>query len=448
MTLQLSNLEDLPTPSGELGLPLLGETLNFLFDPKYAAKKKSKYGGIFKTHIFGSPSVFMVGAEANQFIFANENKYFDVSWPASTQALLGANSLSMQMGHTHSSRRKLMAQAFQPRTLASYTPAIAAITDRYLQRWQQMGSLTWYPEIRDYTFDIASTLLLDTPERFRPLLSKYFHTWCAGLFSVPLRLPWTAFGKAMNARHQIRELLGEIVQTRQQAISMGEGLGNDALSILLQAEDEQGNKLSLDELKDQILTLLFAGHETLTSAIASFCLLLAQHPEVSDRARLEQQTLIASDPEITPDTLKQMPYLDAVMKEVLRFVPPVGGAFRKAKQDFEFKGYRIPKGWTVIYQIKQSHQDETIYSEPDIFNPDRFLETTTDKQKLFSYVPFGGGMRECLGKEYAKLEMKIFGAMLLRNYRWQLSPDQDLTLITIPTPHPRDGLKVNFQRDH
>jgi cytochrome P450 len=261
-------------------------------------------------------------------------------------------------------------------------------------------------------------------------------------------LPWTAFGKAMNARNQIRELLGEIVQFRQQAIASGEGMGNDALSILLQAEDEQGSKLSLDELKDQILTLLFAGHETLTSAIASFCLLLAQHPEVSDRARLEQQTLMASEPEITTDSLKQMSYLDAVMKEVLRFVPPVGGAFRKVKQDFEFKGYRIPKGWTVIYQIRQSHQDETIYSEPDIFNPDRFLETTTDKQKLFSYVPFGGGMRECLGKEYAKLEMKIFGAMLLRNYRWQLSPDQDLTLITIPTPHPRDGLKVSFQRDH
>ncbi|MEI6328383.1 MAG: cytochrome P450 [Pseudanabaena sp.] len=447
MTLQLSNLEDLPTPSGEMGLPLLGETLNFLFDPKYAAKKKSKYGGIFKTHIFGGPSVFMVGAEANQFIFANENKYFDVSWPASTQALLGANSLSMQMGHTHGSRRKLMAQAFQPRALASYTPAIALITDRYLQRWQQMGSLTWYPEIRDYTFDIASTLLLDTPERFRPLLSKYFHAWCAGLFSTPLRLPWTKFGKAMRARHEILELIGEIVQIRQQAIAMGEGLGNDALSILLQAEDEQGNKLSLDELKDQILTLLFAGHETLTSAIASFCLLLAQHPEVSDRARLEQQTLIASEPEITTDTLKQMPYLDAVMKEVLRFVPPVGGAFRKVTQDFEFKGYRIPKGWTVIYQIKQSHQDETIYSEPDIFNPDRFLETTTDKQKLFSYVPFGGGMRECLGKEYAKLEMKIFGAMLLRNYRWQLSSNQDLTMITIPTPHPRDGLKVSFESD-
>ncbi len=447
MTSELINLENLPTPLGEFGLPFVGETLNFLFDAEFAAKKKRQYGGVFKTQIFGSPSVFMIGAEANQFIFANENKYFDINWPPSTQALLGSMSLAMQTGHTHISRRKLMAQAFQPRALASYTPTIAAITEGYLKRWEQMENFTWYPEIRDYTFDIASTLLLDTPDASQKLLSKYFHAWCAGLFSVPLQLPWTSFGKAMKARNSILKLIGEIVQTRQQSTDGHENFGNDTLSILLNAEDDQGNKLSLDELKDQILVLLFAGHETLTSAIASFCLLLAQHPDVFDRARAEQKTLMQTDPAITPDTLKQMPYLDAVMKEVLRFVPPVGGAFRKAKQDFEFKGYRIPKGWTVVYQITQSHQDETSYSEPDTFNPSRFLEQTTDKQKLFSYVPFGGGMRECLGKEYAKLEMKIFGAMLLRHHRWELLPNQNLSMITVPTPHPRDGLKVSFHRD-
>lgn len=156
--------------------------------------------------------------------------------------------------------------------------------------------------------------------------------------------------------------------------------------------------------------------------------------------------LIQANPEINADTLKKMPYLDAVMKEVLRFVPPVGGAFRKVKQDFEYKGFRIPQGWTVIYQINQSHQDETVYSDPDTFNPDRFLENAQEKAKLFSYVPFGGGMRECLGKEYARLEMKIFGAMLLRQYRWELLPNQDLSLIKVPTPNPRDGLKVRFYR--
>lgn len=440
-------MENLQTSQGKLGLPIIGETLNFLLDPDYAIKKKRQYGNVFKTQIFGSPSVFMIGAEANQFIFANESKYFDVNWPASTKALLGSKSLAMQSGHTHTSRRKLMVQAFQPRALASYTPEIVSITDRYLQRWEQMGNLTWYNEIRDYTFDVASKTLVNTTEGSQTKLSEYFYDWVAGLFSTPLQLPWTKFGKAMKARNLIRELLGETIKERQQMLEQGTHLGKDAIGILLEAEDEQGNKLSLDELKDQILVLLFAGHETLTSAIASFCLLLAQHPDVCDRARAEQRELIQSNAEINTDTLKQMPYLDAVMKEVLRFVPPVGGAFRKSKEDFEYKGFLIPKGWTVIYQINQSHFDETVYSEADRFNPERFLESTSDKAKLFSYVPFGGGMRECLGKEYARLEMKIFGAMLLRQYRWELLPNQNLTLNKIPTPHPRDGLKVRFYRD-
>jgi cytochrome P450 len=448
-------VKDLQTPQGELGLPIVGETLNFLLDPDYALKKKRQYGNVFKTRIFGSPSVFMIGAEANQFIFANENKYFDVNWPASTQALLGNMSLAMQSGHTHTSRRKLMVQAFQPRALSDYAPEIVAITAQYLQRWEQMGTLTWYGEIRDYTFEVASKTLVNTNAESQTKLSKYFYAWCDGLFSIPLQLPWTKFGKAMRSRQLIRDLLGETIQARQ--IAQGnQGIqgeqdqqsSKDAIAILLNAEDEQGHKLSLDELKDQVLVLLFAGHETLTSAIASFCLLLARHPEVSDRARAEQMELIQSNPEINADTLKQMPYLDAVMKEVLRFVPPVGGAFRKVKQDFEYKGFRIPQGWTVIYQINQSHQDETVYSDPDTFNPDRFLENAQDKAKLFSYVPFGGGMRECLGKEYARLEMKIFGAMLLRQYRWELLPNQDLSLIKVPTPHPRDGLKVRFYRSH
>ncbi|MBD2175306.1 cytochrome P450 [Pseudanabaena sp. FACHB-1998] len=446
-------MENLQTPQGELGLPIIGETLNFLLDPNYALKKKQQYGNVFKTRIFGSPSVFMIGAEANQFIFANENKYFDVNWPASTKALLGNMSLAMQSGHTHTSRRKLMVQAFQPRALASYTPEIISITAQYFQRWEQMGTLTWYGEIRDYTFDVASKTLVNTSDGSQTKLSKYFYDWADGLFSIPLQLPWTKFGKAMQARKQIRELLGETIQARQQLLDRGdqfskEAIAKDAIAILLNAEDEQGHKLSLDELKDQILVLLFAGHETLTSAIASFCLLLAQHPDVCDRARAEQMELIQSNSEINADTLKQMPYLDAVMKEVLRFVPPVGGAFRKTKEDFEYKGFLIPQGWTVIYQINQSHQDEAVYSDPDTFNPDRFLENTNDRAKLFSYVPFGGGMRECLGKEYARLEMKIFGAMLLRQYRWELLPNQNLSLIKVPTPHPRDGLKVRFYCDH
>jgi retinoid hydroxylase len=432
----------LPLPPGNFGLPIVGETIGFLTDPDFAAKQQAKYGSVFKTRILGSPTVFMVGAEANQFLFANDNKYFVATWPPSTRALLGPASLATQTGSFHTSRRKLLSQAFQPRALASYVPTIERITANYLEKWQRAGSLTWYPELRDYTFDVASSLLVGTEDGSQMPLGKLFKEWCDGLFTIPLPLPWTKFGKALHCRRLLLSYIEQIVRQRQQS----QDLGTDALGILLQAKDEDGNGLSLAELKDQILLLLFAGHETLTSAIASFCLLLAQHPQVMARARQEQQELSRSQP-LTLDDLKQMTYLDAVLKEVLRLLPPVGGGFREAIQTCEFNGYQIPKGWTVLYQITQTHKVEELYPDHQKFDPERFAsENAADKQKLFGYVPFGGGLRECLGKEFARLEMKVFAAMLLRDYDWELLPDQDLSMVTIPTPHPRDLLKVKFRQ--
>lgn len=443
MTTNAEELRSLPLPPGKFGLPLIGETLSFLRDPDFASKQQATYGSVFKTRILGSPTVFMVGAEANQFLLSHENKYFIATWPPSTRALLGAASLAVQTGSFHTARRKLLAQAFQPRALASYLPTIEKITTSYLAKWQQQGLLTWYPELRDYTFDVASSLLVGTEQGSQTPLGKLFKDWCDGLFTLPIPLPWTKFGRALQCRQGLLTHIAKIVQQRQQS----QDLGDDALGILLQAKDEEGNGLSLEELKDQVLLLLFAGHETLTSAIASFCLLLAQHPQVLARARAEQQELGISAP-LTLDSLKQMTYLDQVMKEVLRLIPPVGGGFRETIQSCEFKGYLIPKGWTVLYQINRTHQEPDLYPQPQDFNPDRFApDQSVDKQKVFGYVPFGGGLRECLGKEFAKLEMKVFGAMLLRHYNWELLPDQDLSMVTIPTPHPRDGLKVNFRLD-
>lgn len=214
---------------------------------------------------------------------------------------------------------------------------------------------------------------------------------------------------------------------------------------MLDSRDEDGNSLSIEELKDQILTLLFAGHETLTSALSSLCLLLAQNPEILAAARREQQQISCTGG-LKSEHLKQMTYLDQILKEVLRIIPPVGGGFRSVIQTCEFNGYSIPQGWSVSYQVNKTHQDQSIYKNPENFEPQRFgIDRAEDQSKPFSYVAFGGGIRECLGKEFAKLEMKTFAALLLRGYEWELVPGQNLDLAMIPTPRPRDDLKVVFR---
>ncbi|MEY4518544.1 MAG: hypothetical protein RLZZ499_1143 [Cyanobacteriota bacterium] len=434
-------ISSLPEPPGSSGLPLIGETIAFFNDPDFNSKRVAKYGKVYQTNIFGSPTVIMIGSEANTFLFRNENKYVVSSWPKSTRILLGKKSLAVNNGSFHTSRRKLLYQAFQPRALASYIPTMSQITDAYLKKWSETSTLTWYPELRDYTFDIASNLFVSKDGGSQTPIGHYFEDWCAGLFTLPISLPWTKFGKALKARKKLLESLEDIILQRQQADEPGE----DALGLLIQAKDEAGNGLSLEELKDQILLLLFAGHETLTSAIASFCLLTAQHPDVLAKLRAEQASLNITGTPTLAD-LQAMTYLEQVLKEVMRLIPPVGGGFRKAIATFEFAGYRIPQGCNIQYQIAQTHQDKDLYPESDRFNPDRFAADNSIDKSSFGYIPFGGGLRECIGKEFARLEMRLFASKLLQNYQWELIPDQNLDLVTVPTPHPRDGLKVNFSR--
>ncbi|MGF1589547.1 MAG: cytochrome P450 [Pleurocapsa sp.] len=442
MTTSESKLNSLPEPPGKTGLPFIGETIAFLTDPDFNQKRVEKYGKVYQTSIFGSPTVMMIGSEANTFLFRHENKYVVSTWPKSTRVLLGKESLAVNNGSFHTSRRKLLYDAFQPRALASYIPTMEEITNSYLQKWEKTVRFTWYPELRNYTFDIASNLFVSTDGGSQSSVGHYFEDWCAGLFTIPISLPWTKFGKALKARRKLLENLEQIILKRQQRDNPGE----DALGLLIQAEDEQGNSLSLEELKDQVLLLLFAGHETLTSAIASFCLLTAQHPDVMQRLVAEQDQLNITGT-LTLEDLKAMTYLEQVLKEVMRLIPPVGGGFRQAVETFEFAGYRISQGWNIQYQIAQTHKDEEIYPESDRFDPDRFApKQAADKQASFGYIPFGGGLRECIGKEFARLEMRLFASKLLQNYQWELLPNQNLTLVTVPTPHPRDGLKVNFSR--
>ncbi|MCC5646985.1 cytochrome P450 [Nostoc sp. CHAB 5824] len=430
----------LPLPPGSLGLPLIGETISFLRDPNFATKRQQKYGNIFKTNLFGSPTIMILGAEANRYLFSQESQNFVIKWPESVATLLGSASLSMQTGSIHQKRRKILSQAFQPRALASYLPAMEEISDRYFKKWEKLNQFTWYPELRQYTFDIACKLLVGTDVTNDTHFIEVFEEWCAGLFTLPIQLPWTKFGKALKCREKLLAKIEEIILQRQKQ-------GNnhqDALGLLLDSKDEDGNSLSIEELKDQILTLLFAGHETLTSALSSLCLLLAQNPEILAAAKREQQQISCAGG-LKSEHLKQMTYLDQILKEVLRIIPPVGGGFRSVIQTCEFNGYHIPQGWSLLYQIGKTHQDQSIYKNPKNFEPQRFgIDRAEDQSKPFGYVPFGGGIRECLGKEFAKLEMKIFAALLLRGYEWELVPGQDLDLVMIPTPRPRDALKVVF----
>jgi retinoid hydroxylase len=429
-------------PPGSNGLPVLGETLSFLFDTKkFIEKRYRRYGSIFKTHLIGRPTVVMVGPDAVEFVLSSHMDHFSwrEGWPDNFKILLG-ESLFLMDGEEHRSKRRLIMPALHGAALANYVGTMDDLTRSYLKKWEEKKEFTWFEEFKQLTFDIASQLLLGTsPGQESMRFSQLFATLTNGLFAInPLSLPFTKLGKAIAARNQILEHLTKVLRERQQNPM------RDALSLLVQAKDDEGNSLSEKELIAQALLLLFAGHETTTSMLTWLCAELARHPEVLKRAREEQQQLSCQGG-LTLEQLGQMPYLEQVLSEIERLHPPVGGGFRGVVKPFEYKGFHVPTGWMALYSIIGTHSIPEIYPEPEVFDPDRFDPQRQErKQQSFSLIGFGGGSRLCVGIAFAKMEMKIVAAHLLRSYNWEILPGQSLETVRIPTSRPKDGLRVRF----
>ncbi len=428
-------MPNLPLPPGKRGLPVIGETLQLLFDPKFAEKRYKRYGAIFKTRLLGRPAVFMIGSEAAEFVLFSHMDHFSWQdgWPESFKLLLG-RSLFLQEGDEHRRNRRLMMPAFHGPALSRYVATMEHITQSYLSKWEQQQAFVWYDEFKQLTFTIASQIFLGTPPGEDTVrLSRLFTTLTNGLFGLGMR-------RAIAARNQLLDHLTVVIQQRQQNPT------DDALSLLIQAQDEEGNRLSLEEIRAQAMLLLFAGHETTTAMLTWICLELARHPEVLQRAREEQRQL-AVHGALNLEQISKMPYLDQILNEIERLHPPIAGGFRGVIKPFEFNGFHVPAGWLLQYSILLTHQQADVYPQPDRFDPDRFSPDRQEaKQKPFSLIGFGGGSRICIGLAFAKLEMKLVLAHLLRSYAWELLPKQRLEPVLIPTRRPKDGLKVRFRK--
>jgi len=464
-----------PLPPGSFGLPFIGETLKFLRDPDFAAKRQAQYGSIFKSRIIGQPTVFFCGPEANEFLLASHADCFSWrgGWPGTFKELLG-ESLFLQEGDEHRRNRRLLMPAFHGKALESYFATMVDLSQTYLNRWEKKRSLVWFKELKQFTFEVASVLLMGTEASGEESsgeegsgeegsaeieqLSGWFSDLTNGLFNLPIKWGPTPYKKALDGRDRLLNYIEKESRDRTRRLanlSSEAERPKDVLTLLLETEDEAGDRLSEQEIKVQTLLMLFAGHETTTSMLTSLVMALAQHPDVLAKARAEQANLTkltsdsASDEgasDLTLEQMQQMPYLDQILKEVERKYPPIGGGFRKVIKPFDFNGYHVPAGWLALYRIDAAHRDDRCYTHPDSFDPDRFSPARAE-QKCYDYslVGFGGGPRVCLGMAFAKLEMKVIAAQLLRRYQWQLAPGQDLSMNPVPSLRPRDGLRVTFE---
>lgn len=432
-----------PLPPGGRGLPVLGETFEFLRDPRaFFERRKQRWGPVFTSRVLGMRLVSLVGVEANRWIFANEDKVLRNRWSYAIRQLLGADSLSLQVGEAHRARRRVLAPHFRRAGLEPLVEPIAAVTRAHLRAWAAAGGETVAVERgKHLAFEIAARYIFGDIESLDlPRLSDDFDAWVQGMFvPVPVPLPGTTFGRAMAARKRLFTAIEAEVERRAGSSARG----SDVLSTLLDVRDDDGRPLPRATIVDEIQLLMFAGHDTTVTALTNILGHLCDHPHVLAKVRAEQDA--EGDAPLTLARLRAMPWLDAVISESMRVVPPVGGAFRELIEDVEYGGFRLAKGWTVSMSPGNAHGDQSVWTDPQRFDPERWLPARAEHERHpFAYIPFGGGPRRCLGEHFAVLELQIVLASLVRGYAWERVEGQDATLSFFPFPRPKSGLRLRL----
>ncbi|XP_043546018.1 cytochrome P450 26B1 isoform X1 [Chiloscyllium plagiosum] len=444
---------NLPIPKGSMGLPLIGETFHWLVEgSRFHSSRREKYGNVFKTHLLGRPLIRVTGSENVRKILMGEHTLVSSQWPRSTRMLLGPTSLTNSIGDIHRQKRKIFAKVFSHYALECYLPKIQQAIQDGIRDWSSSGEpITVYHEAKKLTFRIAVRVLLGfrVSETELNLLSESFEQLVANLFSLPLDFPFSGYRKGMRARDNLHKYLEKAISEKLQCKEDKDY--SDALDILIDSAREQGKELTMQELKESTVELIFAAFATTSSATTSLIYELLQHPLVLEKLREELRSNgilhNGCKCEETPRmaVVVRLKYLDCIIKEVLRLLPPVSGGYRTALQTFELDGCQIPKGWSVLYSIRDTHDTAPIFQNSEVFDPDRFSEEWGEnKGDRFSYIPFGGGIRSCLGKELAKLILKVLAMELASTSLFELASRTFPNMLTVPVVHPVDGLRVKF----
>jgi cytochrome P450 len=390
------------------------------------------FGPIFESYASGKRAVMVGGAQALQTILASPEFTAPGDLNEIARPLLGSNSLILLNEPAHQQRRKLVMPPFHGDRLGSYGETIREITQQTLKAW----GLGQPFDVRESMQEITLRVILKTVfgiqdgdrlETLKRGLVKRFDMTAKGLGSTFIFLPflrqdwgaWSPWGRVMaQQRHCDNLIYAEIGDRRANP----DPSRVDILNLLITATDETGQHLSDAELRDELMTLLFAGHETTATALTWALYLMHRQPTIYQTLMDELATLGSNS---DPMAVGKLPYLTAVCNETLRLYPVGMLAFaRQAKTATTLGDYAIEAGTPVIGSIYLTHRDPTIYPDPEQFRPERFLERQFSP---FEFIPFGFGSRRCIGSAFAQMEMKLVLATILTQVKLQHhSPDRPL----------------------
>lgn len=432
----------LPTLSGPPGLAVLramGRDFSLL---NGLAAMHEHLGDAFQITLPGFNPVVFVGPESNRHILVTGRDDFLWRTESDPVTKLLCHGLLVEDGESHDCLRGLMEPTLQRREVNGHINAFWSCTGHVTDGWDEGGTVDMLVEMRKVALLILMETLFavdfrpDLERLWRPILRSIEYI-SPGVWLVWPGAPRPGFTKDLAA---LDDYLYSIIRERREAYAETGVLGDDLLSVLVGHEGMEDGLI-----RDQLLTMLIAGHDTSTALLAWALYLLGAHPDALAQATAESRAVLGQEPP-TPAQLRELTFLDTVIKETLRLYPPIHVGNRRAGPDVEVAGYPVPADNRVMYSIYLAHRDPAHWEKPDEFCPARFDRSQDGgSPPAFAYVPFGGGPRNCIGATFAQVEAKAVLGKILREFDLELLPGRVHSHMGA-TLEPRPGVKMRVRR--
>jgi cytochrome P450 len=434
-----------PRPPGPRGLPLFGPILEYTRDPfAFLENLRLRYGDVAFTQFAGLDAYLLSEPDAIEHVLVrNKQNYPKSELGLRLRSTIGQGLLTSD-GDLWTRQRKLIAPAFHHKRIATYAGEMVRATEAHAAAWRP-GRLRLDKAMMDLTLDIAVRTLFGADagddgaavgEAFTRA-SEYYAVTLTQPFPMPLFVPTPRNKSFLRARETMFDVVRRIIARKRRQTERGD----DLLSTLIDATDESGAGMSDDQLRDEVLTLLLAGHETTALTLTYAFDQLARHPEA--RAALEAEVdEVLGDRSPTFEDMGKLVYTERVVKEAMRLFPPAAVLGRQAIEDDVIAGWKIPAGSMVAMAQWVVHRDPRWFEEPRAFRPDRWTRDFEDRLPRFAYFPFGGGPRICVGAAFAMMEAKLALAAITRRYRMALLDPRPLELLMSVTVRPKRPVEV------
>jgi cytochrome P450 len=435
------------TPPGPKGEPLFGDSRRYARDPfAFISALEEAYGDVSRFEMGPLDTYVLCAPAAIERVLVSEaQNYRKPDFQGDAIGDLLGDGLLLSEGDTWRRQRELARPAFSMDRLSGMADRVTEHAERQIEPWDDRGTVDAEEEMTRVTLDVILDLMMGVqlPEQRVRTIQDQLEPLGARFEPDPVRfaapgwapMPGDAkFGRAVDA---LEGVLDEIVAAREG--TTGEEGPMDFLSVLLRARDR--GEQSAEQLRDELMTMLLAGHDTTALTLTYTWFLLSEHPTVERRVHEEVDEVLDGD---RPgwEHVRQFDYVERTISEAMRLYPPVYTIFREPTVDVELAGYEVDAGTTLMLPQWGVHRSERFWDDPEAFDPDRWLPERADGRPRFAYFPFGGGPRHCIGKHLAMLEAQLIVATVASEYRLEYLGETPLELLPSLTAHPRQTMSM------